>query len=193
MAVLGCGIDRDYPAAHRELATRIVASGWPRRVGVRARGRAGTVAVPRAEPDHRGALRGDGRGRGARALRSADHRRLRARGRPRGDGRAGRDHLCAVGGRERAAATWRHAGDRRRRCAGGARDRACATARACLRRARPPPPWLRGWPTPLPHRTSWSRSTALGAGEVAAALVELELAGAVASDGGVYRPTTIAR
>jgi DNA processing protein len=27
VAVLGCGIDRDYPAAHRELATRIRASG----------------------------------------------------------------------------------------------------------------------------------------------------------------------
>lgn len=27
VAVLGCGIDRDYPAAHRELASRIVAGG----------------------------------------------------------------------------------------------------------------------------------------------------------------------
>ena len=27
MAVLGCGIDRDYPAAHRELARRIVGGG----------------------------------------------------------------------------------------------------------------------------------------------------------------------
>ena len=27
VAVLGCGIDRDYPAAHRELAGRIVESG----------------------------------------------------------------------------------------------------------------------------------------------------------------------
>lgn len=27
VAVLGCGIDRDYPAAHRELASRIVAAG----------------------------------------------------------------------------------------------------------------------------------------------------------------------
>jgi DNA processing protein len=27
VAVLGCGIDRDYPAAHRELATRIRSSG----------------------------------------------------------------------------------------------------------------------------------------------------------------------
>src|SRR5205814_4517328 len=27
VAVLGCGIDRDYPAAHRELAQRIVESG----------------------------------------------------------------------------------------------------------------------------------------------------------------------
>jgi DNA processing protein len=27
VAVLGCGIDREYPAAHRELATRIRSSG----------------------------------------------------------------------------------------------------------------------------------------------------------------------
>ena len=36
--------------------------------------------------------------------------------------------------------------------------------------------------------------TGLGAGEVAAALVELELLGVVTSDGGLYRPSsTIAR
>ena len=45
VAVLGCGIDRDYPAAHAELARRIAARG-PGRLRVRARRRAGTLAVP---------------------------------------------------------------------------------------------------------------------------------------------------
>ena len=56
VAVLGCGIDRDYPAAHAELARRI-ARARPRRLRVRARRRAGAVAVPGPEPDHRRALR----------------------------------------------------------------------------------------------------------------------------------------
>ncbi len=50
--VLGCGIDRDYPAAHRDLASRIAERG-PDRLGVRAGRRAGSVALPGPEPDHR--------------------------------------------------------------------------------------------------------------------------------------------
>ena len=63
VAVLGCGIDRDYPAAHREL--RAADRGdRPRRRRVRAGRRAGALAVSGAESDRRGALRRDGRRRG---------------------------------------------------------------------------------------------------------------------------------
>jgi len=52
IAVLGCGIDRDYPAAHAELARRIAARGLL--VSEYAAGRrAGAVAVPRTQPDRR--------------------------------------------------------------------------------------------------------------------------------------------
>ena len=44
VAVLGCGIDRDYPAAHAELARRIGEDGT-RALGVRAGRRAGAVAL----------------------------------------------------------------------------------------------------------------------------------------------------
>ena len=52
VAVLGCGIDRDYPAAHAELARRI-ARARPGRLGVRAGRRACAVALPRPQQDHR--------------------------------------------------------------------------------------------------------------------------------------------
>ena len=45
-AVLGCGIDRDYPAAHAELAARICEHG-PRRLRVRAGRRARALALSR--------------------------------------------------------------------------------------------------------------------------------------------------
>ena len=48
IAVLGCGVDRDYPAAHAELARKIF-DGRTHRLGVRAGSRAGAVAVPGAE------------------------------------------------------------------------------------------------------------------------------------------------
>ena len=45
VAVLGCGIDRDYPAAHRDLARPIVARA-ARSSRSTSRGRAGAVAFP---------------------------------------------------------------------------------------------------------------------------------------------------
>ena len=100
VAVLGCGIDRDYPARTASCAgigeRGLIVSG------VRAGCRAGAVALPGSQPHHRRALRGDGRGRGARALRRADHGRFRPRGRPRGDGGPGGDHVARCPRDERA-------------------------------------------------------------------------------------------
>ena len=56
VAVLGCGIDRDYPAAHAGAGAADRRDG-PDRLRVRAGSRAGAVAVPGAEPDRRGPLR----------------------------------------------------------------------------------------------------------------------------------------
>ncbi len=83
IAVLGCGIDRDYPAAHRELARQVAATGLV--VSEYAPGvEPAPWRFPGAEPDRRGSLRGDHRRRSARAQRRADHCGLRARGGPRG-------------------------------------------------------------------------------------------------------------
>jgi len=63
LAVLGCGIDRDYPAAHaglaRSIAERslIVSEYEP---GVET----GSLALPGSQQDHRGPVRGDDRRRG---------------------------------------------------------------------------------------------------------------------------------
>ena len=59
VAVLGCGIDRDYPAAHAQLARGIARDG-ARRLRVRARRRARALALSGAEPHHRRARGGDG-------------------------------------------------------------------------------------------------------------------------------------
>ena len=80
VAVLGCGIDRDYPRAHSALA-QTDRRQRPARLGVRARRRAGALALPGSQPHHRRAGRGNGHRRGAGAQRRPDHRRLRARGR----------------------------------------------------------------------------------------------------------------
>ena len=90
-AVLGCGIDRDYPAAHAELARR-GRRDRPRRLRVRARRRARAVALPGPEPDHRRTQRHGRRGRGAGAERCARRRRTRARRGARGLRRPGPDH-----------------------------------------------------------------------------------------------------
>ena len=181
VAVLGCGIDRDYPAAHAQLAARIVRARAGR-LRVRAGRRARALEVPGPQPDHRRARGRDGRGRGPRAQRRADHRRLRARSRPRGLRRARRDHVGALGGDERAPAPGRDAahlaGGRARgarastpfRAGAGARRDACPGARGArsraewnrrarsARRASTPRPWRRRWPSssspgPLPRPT----------------------------------------
>jgi len=68
VAVLGCGIDRDYPAAHAELAADRGAR--PRRVRVRTRGRAGAVALSGLSPDSCTSYywRKDGEGNAGRCL-----------------------------------------------------------------------------------------------------------------------------
>ena len=70
VAVLGCGIDRDYPRAHAALAGRIAEVG-PARLGVRARRRAGALALSGSQPDHRRPGRSDRHRRGARARSGA--------------------------------------------------------------------------------------------------------------------------
>ena len=163
-------LTRELARAHRRARAR--------RLGVRAGRRAGAVAVPGPQPDHRRARARDGRRRGARAERRADHRRLRARGGARGARRARRDHLGALGGHERAAAPRRDAaspapatcsrrsgiepaprGRRARRERAAAVLAALAAARRRRRRARRARPGL-------------------DAAAVAAALAELELLGA---------------
>ncbi len=101
VAVLGCGIDRDYPRAHAPLAKRIAESGllvseYPPGVVP------GAVAVPGEKSDRRRPLRGDCRGRGARAKWCADHGRPRARGGPRGARGSRRDHIGPLERHERA-------------------------------------------------------------------------------------------
>ena len=126
VAVLGCGIDRDYPAAHAELAARIArgrASSSPSTRRASSRRPGGSRPATGSSP---GSRDGDGRRRGARAQRRADHRRLRARGGPRGLRRARRDHVGALGGDERAPAPGRDAAHRAGRRARGARASSAA-------------------------------------------------------------------
>ena len=52
VAVLGCGIDRDYPRAHAELARRIAEQGHCR-LRVSAGSGAVSLALPGPQPDHR--------------------------------------------------------------------------------------------------------------------------------------------
>ena len=145
------------------------------------------MAVPGPEPDHRRALRGDGRRRGARAERRADHGRFRARGGTRGAGRAGRDHVRAVGRHERAAAARRDAGDVRRPTCSRRSGSSRAAAESRTRARRPAARRSLGSPTARHGADELVRTTGLAPGEVAAALAELELAGAVVSraDGGL--------
>ena len=74
----------------------------PGRLGVRAGCRAGTLALPGSEQDHRRPLRLDSGRRGPRAKRCPHHGRLRPRGGSRRPGRTGRDHELVVGRYERA-------------------------------------------------------------------------------------------
>ena len=100
VAVLGCGIDRDYPAAHAQLARRIAETGlivseyapgvepapwrFPARNRIVAGLCAATVVVEARERERR-----------------ADHRRPRARGGEGGLRCPRRDRLGALGGHER--------------------------------------------------------------------------------------------
>ena len=186
VAVLGCGIDRDYPAAHRELAKQVAATGLlvseyapgvepaPWRFPARNRIVAGTLRRNRGR-------------RGARAKRRPDHRRLRARGGKGSAGSAGRDHLDAVGRVERVAAARRDPADVRsgrarglrpgrlvqRRCGRPRRDGRCGPRAACGRSLREP--------------TSSRARPGFPPANWRSLLTELELAGLVNEEDGVYR------
>ena len=183
VAVLGCGIDRDYPAAHRDLARRIVESGlivseyepgvepapwrFPARNRIIAGLCAATVVVEARERS--GALitadfaLEDGRevmvvpGEITSAVSAGSNALLRLGATPV---TAAADVLEAYGIEPASS----------RRCRPGARGRA---ARAPGRE-------------PGEHRRARPRCR-LAPGEVAAALIELELAGRVSEVDGVYR------
>ena len=101
VAVLGCGIDRDYPRRNAR-ARRAHRRGRRDRLGVGAGRRARALALSRPQPHRRGARPGHGGRRGDAPLGRADHRRPRARDRPRRPGRPGRAR-----GSSWAAARWR--------------------------------------------------------------------------------------
>jgi DNA processing protein len=193
VAVLGCGIDRDYPSAHAELARRIVATGglvvseyepgvepapwrFPARNRIIAGLSAATVVVEARERS--GALitadfaLEDGRevmavpGEITSALSSGTNGLLRLGATPV---TCSADVLEALGIEPQAAVSSQAP-------PGG--DPAVVLARVAL-----------GAIT----ADELARASGLGADRVAGALVELELAGLVACDGGLYRATTIAR
>ena len=180
------------PGRARRARARDRRDGRPDRLRVRAGRRARSVALPGAEPDHRRARSRDGRGRGARAVRRADHRGLRARGRAGGARRARRDHERSERRGERAPAAGRDSGDVRGGRARGDRRRARSRPRrrsptsAVLRRSS-----RRSRAERRRRTSSYGRHRSRRAA-VAAALVELELAGVVAVEEGVVR-STIAR
>ena len=134
-----CGIDRDYPAAHRELAARVCERGlivseyepgiepapwrFPARNRIIAGLCAATIVVEARERSGR-----------------PDHGRLRPRGRPGGDGGSRGDHLGAVRRHERTAAARGNTCDVGCRRARGVRDRAGGRGRPRAGRA-----WRRPW------------------------------------------------
>ena len=97
VAVLACGVDRSYPAAHEALLERIAADRAGG-VGVPARIRARPASIPGPQPAHRGPRGRHGRGGGRAAQRRPAHGRRRPRARPTGDGRAGPGHLRPLRG-----------------------------------------------------------------------------------------------
>ena len=184
VAVLGCGIDRDYPAAHAELARRIAADGLvvseyapgvepaPWRFPARNRIVAGlaqaTVVVEARERSG--------------ALITADLAL-----------EEGREVFAVPGeitsalsaGAERPAATRRHGGDVGRRRArvvraAPARSRGAGALTAGEARARPP------CESPA-SADQLARALDLDAGSVAAALAELELHGLLTETSGIFR------
>jgi DNA processing protein len=184
VAVLGCGIDRDYPAAHRELAGRIRASGLvvseyapgvepaPWRFPARNRVIAGlsAVTVVVEARDRSGALitadlaLEEGRevfavpGEITSALSSGTNDLLKLGAAPLTRPEDVLELFGLVGGSTEAVEVG-------------------ATAAKVLERLRDGP----ASPDEL------ARSTGLDAGSLAAALTELELAGIAVSGGGVYR------
>jgi DNA processing protein len=186
VAVLGCGVDRDYPAAHRRLAAEVAATGlvvseyapgvepapwrFPARNRIVAGLAAATVVIEARE--------------GSGALLTADFALEEGRevfavpGEITSALSAGSNGLLRLGatpltrpedvlelfGLEAVAPA-------------AAEPELSVEARTVLERVQEEP---RG-------ADAISRATALGAGEVAAALVELELAGLVAEAAGVYR------
>ena len=184
VAVLGCGIDRDYPAAHAELAARIRASG-------------STVSeyAPRVEP---APWRFPARNRiiaGLSAVTIVVEARERSGALITADLalEEGREVFAVPGeitsacrGDERAAPARRDADAQApatcSKCSGvaGAEPEAVdltSTADVVLTR-------LRDGPTSADELV---RSTGLEPGAVASALTELELAGCAVAAGGVYR------
>jgi len=185
VAVLGCGVDRDYPAAHAELARRIVEAGglvvaeyapgvepapwrFPARNRIIAGLCAATVVVEARERS--GALittdlaLEEGRevfavpGEITSALSAGSNALLRLGATP---ATCVADVLESFGLAPRAA---------ERTPLSPAAERALVAVRAAAAGA-----------------DELARATGLDAGELAAALVELELAGLAASEDGVYR------
>ena len=95
IAVLGCGPDTAYPAAHRSLWRRICERG-PGPLRAAARRDPVALDLPGSQPDHGGAGRDDRGGRGRRPLRLADHRRPRRRPGPRPRRRPRPGHLARL-------------------------------------------------------------------------------------------------
>ena len=147
VAVLGCGIDRDYPCAHAELAQSIARNGL-----ISSEYPPGRPWRSGEKPYRRGPLAGGGGCRSQGAIRGADHRRLRARGGPGGVRRAGRGHerpLCRI---ERAAPPWSDASALARRRPLVARSPQPSTDAAPASRAPRPS-------CSLPYATGRRRST----------------------------------
>jgi DNA processing protein len=175
VAVLGCGIDRDYPARHAELAQEIAASGlivseyapgvepapwrFPARNRIVAGLGAATIVV-------------EARARSG-ALITADLALEEGR------------EVFAVPGEIGSALS---AGTNELLKLGAAPLTSAADVLASFGLDEPPPPVTGGLLGLLPATADeLARRTGLTAAEVARALVELELAGAAAAQDGVYR------
>ena len=191
IAVLGCGVDRDYPAAHGELARRITETGGL----IVSEYEPGVEPAPWRFPARNRIIAGlcratvivEARERSG-ALITADFALE--------DGR----EVMAVPGEITSALS---AGTNALLRLGATPVTCTGDVLESLGIERPGPPeaiapsangaavlaaLLDGRSTP----DELVRATGLGPGAVAAALVELELAGSVASDGGVYRASRIA-
>ena len=188
VAVLGCGIDRDYPAAHRDLAGRIV-----ERRADRLRVRAGVEPAPWRFPARNRIIAGlcaatvvvEARERSG-ALITADFALE--------DGREvmvvpGEITSAVSAGLERAAPARRDAGHRAPRTCSRRTGSSPRPSRRAARRVSQGT-CSHGWQSSRrEHRRAGASARASPPGEVAAALIELELAGRVSEGDGVYRVT----